>query len=84
MELIFLKMDNRMREALKMENKGGESIDIRIEMFIKGSGKMILNKERGRCIILIRINIKENGEKERKMVGGSIGTITERFMKVIL
>jgi hypothetical protein len=83
MGLIFLKMDNLMREVLRMENKGGESIDIRMEMFIKVNGKMILNKERGLCIILIRINIKENGEKGRRMGGESIGIIMERFIKVI-
>ena len=81
---IFLRMDNRMREVLKMESRDGESIDIRMEMFMKVNGKMILNKERGRCIIRIRINIKENGEKEKRMDGVNIGIITERFMKVIL
>ena len=81
---IFLRMDNRMREVLKMESRGGVSIDIRMEMFMKGSGKMILNKERGRCIIRIKINMRDNGEKGRRMDGESIGIIMERFTKVIL
>lgn len=77
-------MDNRIKALSKMENKDGDAIDTLMVMFIKANGKMILKKEKVPCGILIKINIKDNGLKARKMDGVNIFIIMAPFIKAIL
>lgn len=67
-----------------MVNRDGEDIDILMVIYMKGSGKMILNKGRVQCGILITINIKAIGIKEKKMHLENTIIIMEQSMKEIL
>lgn len=81
MEHISSKMDNHIKEVLKMANKAGVDIDIQTVMSMKVTGGMISSKVKELCGIQISISMKANGSKERKMDGENISTTMAQFMK---
>lgn len=74
-------MENLMKEVLKMENKDGVDTGIPMEMYTKENGKMTSNKEKVQCGIQIKINMKGNGSKAKKMDGENIFTTMQLFMR---
>jgi transcriptional regulator with GAF, ATPase, and Fis domain len=81
MEHISSKMDNHIKEVLKMANKAGVDIDIQTVMSMKVTGGMISSKVKELCGILISTSMKASGSKERKMDGENISTIMALSIK---
>ena len=81
---MFLRMVSLTKDRLKMEKPDMVNIDMPMAMFIKDSGATILSKAMESCIILIKIHIKVNGSKAKRMDMALIIIITALFIKVIL
>lgn len=81
---MFLRMVSPIKGKLIMVKPGLESIDMPMEMSIKDSGTRILSKVMASCIILIKIRIKVNGSKAKRMDMVLTIIIMVLFIKVIL